>query len=154
MDFDKLLELLRALKRYDVAYVLVGGVALNFHGLLRGAEDVDLFLHPTAENIERLKTALQSVWADPDIEQILSEDLMGDYPAIRYVPPSGPPIDLLCRLRTEFEYGDLEAQNGELEGAPVRVATPRTLYQMKRDTVRHVDKADAEFLRKKFGMEE
>ena len=154
MDFDKLLELLRALAVHEVEYVLVGGVALNVHGLLRGTEDVDLFLLPTATNIAHLKMALQSVWDDPDIEQIRAEDLTGDYPTVRYVPPSGPAIDLLCRLGTEFEFKDLEAQDGELEGAPVRVATPLTLFRMKRNTIRHVDKADAEFLRKKFGLGE
>lgn len=33
----------------------------------------------------------------------------------------------------------------------VKVATPETLYRMKRDTVRLRDKADAQVLKEKFG---
>lgn len=40
---------------------------------------------------------------------------------------------------------------GEVE---VNVATPETLYRMKRDTVRLRDKADAQVLREKFGLKD
>lgn len=41
-----------------------------------------------------------------------------------------------------------------MEGVPVRVATPRTLYAMKRGTVRPRDHADAAALQEKFHMED
>ncbi len=62
MDFDKFLEVLRALAHEGVDYVLVGAVALGIHGLVRATEDVDLFIRPDGENVERLKRALRSVW--------------------------------------------------------------------------------------------
>ena len=34
------------------------GMALNIHGLVRATEDVDLFVRPDRENIERLRTAV------------------------------------------------------------------------------------------------
>jgi hypothetical protein len=36
----------------------------------------------------------------------------------------------------------------------VKVATPETLYRMKRDTVRLRDKADAQALKDKFGLKD
>ena len=36
----------------------------------------------------------------------------------------------------------------------VVVATPETLYKMKRDTIRLQDKADAQKLKQKFGLED
>jgi hypothetical protein len=36
----------------------------------------------------------------------------------------------------------------------VKVATPDTLYRMKRDTVRLRDKADAQVLKEKFGLKD
>jgi hypothetical protein len=36
----------------------------------------------------------------------------------------------------------------------VRVATPETLYAMKRDTLRLQDKADAQKLKEKFGLKD
>src|SRR5687767_2266910 len=40
----------------------------------------------------------------------------------------------------------------ELEGVPIRVVTPRMLYEMKKDTVRYKDRIDADKLRRKFGF--
>ena len=39
-----------------------------------------------------------------------------------------------------------------VEGVPVRVATPATLYRMKKDTLRPIDRADAAALREKFRL--
>ena len=152
MDFDKFLEVLRALAREGVDYVLVGAVALGIHGLVRATEDVDLFIRPDGENVERLKRALRSVWDDPEIAGITAQDLAGEYPTVRYGPPGeGFVIDLLSRLGSAFAFEDLEAETVSLEGVPVRVATPATLYRMKKGTVRPIDRADAAALREKFG---
>jgi hypothetical protein len=153
MDFEKFLELLKALAREEVDYVLVGAVALTVHGIVRATEDVDLFVRPERDNVERLKRALLSVWDDPDIAQITADDLAGEYPTIRYGPPGeGFVIDVLARLGAAFAFEDLVAQTIMVEGVPVRVATPSTLYRMKRDTVRPIDRADAAALRQKFGI--
>ncbi|MEX0873338.1 MAG: nucleotidyl transferase AbiEii/AbiGii toxin family protein [Actinomycetota bacterium] len=69
MDFDRILVLLRALYDQGVEYVLVGGTALNLHGLVRATEDIDLFLRVEGANIERLRRALHSVWDDPEIDR-------------------------------------------------------------------------------------
>jgi len=153
MDYDKFLVLAKALDSQRVEYVLVGGVALGVHGLLRATEDIDLFVRPTEENVSRLLTALRSVWSDPEIDQITADDLGGKYPTIRYGPPGEDfVIDLLSRLGSAFSYETLESQTVELDGVPVRVASPRTLYFMKRDTLRPVDQADAAALREKFNL--
>jgi hypothetical protein len=155
MDFDKFLEVLRALGREGVDYVLVGAVALGVHGIVRATEDVDLFIRPDGENVERLKRALRSVWDDPDIAGITAADLAGEYPTVRYGPPGeGFVIDLLARLGSAFAFEDLQSQTVSVEGVPVRVATPATLYRMKRGTVRPIDRADAAALREKFGLGE
>jgi len=153
MDFERFLDLLKALTREGVDYVLVGGVALNLHGIVRATEDVDLFIRPSEDNVERLKRALRSVWNDPEIAQISASDLTGDYPTIRYGPPDDPiVIDLLAALGSAFTFDDLEAQTVMVEGVPVRLATPATLYRMKRDTARLIDRADAAALREKFRL--
>jgi hypothetical protein len=155
MDFDKFLELLRALAREGVDYVLVGAVALGVHGLVRATEDVDLFIRPGDENVERLKRAMRSVWDDPEIAGITGHDLAGEYATIRYGPPGeGLVIDLLSRLGPAFAFGDLGAETLSLEGVPVRVATPATLYRMKKGTVRPMDRADAAALKEKFRIAE
>ncbi len=54
------------------------------HGLDRATRALDLFVAPDPDNIERLRSALRSVFDDPEIELITSEDLAGDYPAVQY----------------------------------------------------------------------
>ena len=154
MDFEKLLALLGEMERRNVVYVVVGGIALSLHGIVRATEVIDLFIRADATNVERLKDSLRAVWQDPEIDQISMADLSGEYPTIRYVPPEGGPVvDILSRLGTAFTFDDLESETATLEGITVHVATPRTLYRMKKDTLRLIDRADAEALREKFGLE-
>lgn len=153
MDIEKLLALFKELDQRRVDYVLVGGVAMSLHGLVRATEDIDLFVPPDADNVARLKDALRAVWDDPDIDQIQAGDLTGEYPTIRYGPPGEVfVVDLLSRLGSAFRFRDLEAETVMVEGVRVRVATPRTLYRMKKGTVRPIDHADAAALREKFGL--
>lgn len=46
----------------------------------------------------------------------------------------------------DFIYDDLEYEVAEYFGMPINIATPETLFRLKKDTVRHKDKADAIFL--------
>lgn len=155
MDHDLILRLLAALESEGVQYVIVGGVALNLNGLPRATSDIDLFVNPTADNIRRLRAALNDVFEDPEIEQISADDLAGAYPAIQYVPPTGEfHVDILARLGERYRYEDIEGQDMDVEGIRVRVATPRMLYRMKRDSVRLRDRADAERLLQRFGWED
>lgn len=111
MDFEVIKRLFAALEREHVRYVIFGAIALNLHGVARSSEDVDLFVEPESNNIERLRTALRAVIDDPEIENITAQDLLGDYPAVQYVPPDGTfHIDILTRLGDAFAFSDLETE--------------------------------------------
>jgi hypothetical protein len=155
MDLEITRKVLAALEREGVQYVVFGAVAINLLGLARATEDLDLFVAPEPENIERLKLALRSVFEDPSIEEISAEELIGDYPAVQYNPPEGEfHLDILTRLGEAFCYRDLEAVRIDLDGQLVSVASPRTLYRMKKGTVRPKDWGDAEALRRRFKLED
>ena len=155
MDYDKLVNLFKALEREGVRYVLFGAVALGVQGLPRATEDVDLFIPEDAENVERLKRALRSVFADPNIDEITAEDLMGEYPTVRYFPEDADfGIDIVSRLGDACRFEDPEAEEGEFGGAKVIVASPRTLYRMKRTTIRPKDRVDAGNLKLHFDIED
>lgn len=155
MDYDATRKLLTALERENVRYKIVGAVALNLHGLARATEDLDIFIAPEAENIERLRQALSSVFDDPHIEEIQAEDLLGDYPAVQYVPPDGSfHVDILTRLGEAHSFEDLESQRVDFNGLEVTVVSPRALYEMKKSTVRPKDWGDADRLRHHFRLGE
>lgn len=155
MDYQASKKVLVALEREKVRYVVFGGAAINLLGLPRYTIDLDLFIAPDLENIERLKAALRSVFHDPNIDQITAEDLLGEYPAVRYVPPEGEfSVDILTRLGSAFRFEDLETERIPFDEIMITVATPKTLYRMKKDTLRIKDRGDAELLRKRFNIEE
>lgn len=155
MDFDTTRDVLAALEREGVVYVVCGAVALNLQGLARATKDLDIFIQPAVENVERLKTALKSVFHDPEIDGIRADELLGDYPAVQYIPPEGAfHLDILTRLGNAFSFEDLEQERVPFDDIEVSVVTPRTLFLMKRDTVRPQDRADAARLRDRFGLGE
>lgn len=155
MDFEVLKRVLAALESRGVRYAIFGAVALNLHGLARSTEDLDLFVEPDASNIERLRLALHDAIDDPEIDGITAEDLIGDYPAIQYVPPGGTfHLDILTRLGEAFRFADLETERVRYGDLLVTAVTPRMLYRMKRNTVRPKDRADAAALRQQFDIDE
>jgi hypothetical protein len=155
MEFDPARRVLEALEQAGVDYAVFGGIAVNIHGLARATQALDVFVAPEAANIERLRQALRAVFDDPEIEEIRADDLLGDYPAVQYVPPSGDfHLDILTRLGEMFRFEALEVQRLPFEGLLVNVVTPRMLYRMKKDTVRPKDRIDAAELRRRFGLED
>jgi hypothetical protein len=62
LDID---ELVAALARHDVDYVVIGGVATQVHGHRRTTMDLDLTPDPDPENLRRLGAALVELDARP-----------------------------------------------------------------------------------------
>ena len=156
MRFSEVKRILESLENEQVDYAVFGAVALNLHGIVRATEDLDIFVRPAVENIDRLRRALKAVYDDPSIDEIDTNELIDDYPAVRYYPPASEDdefyLDILTRLGEFAAYGDLETQEIDVEGVRVRVVTPQTLYWLKKDTVRDKDRVDAEYLKEKFGL--
>jgi hypothetical protein len=156
MTIDEAREVLTALAAEGVEFVLIGSMAMAAQGLPRATHDMDFFVSPRKENIEKLKRALRTLFDDPNVDEIDAAELAGDYPAVEYVPPHARfSMDILTRLGEAFRYEDLVAGSEVilLGDLPVRVATPRMLYQMKKDTVRPQDRADAARIRAAFDLE-
>jgi len=134
-QFDAFLQVLAALDAYEVEYILVGGVAVIFHGMERLTRDIDVFVKPVPDNIARLRKALYSIFEDPAIEEITSQELQA-YPVIRYGTPNDFYIDIMTQLGQAITYDDLEHEIIEYQGIPIRIATPKTLYDLKNSMFR------------------
>lgn len=154
MDRDEILRVLRAFEAAGLEYVLIGAAAMGFHGVVRATEDLDLLIRATAENVERLRAALRASYAgDPHIEEISAADLLGEYPVVRYYPPSGDLyFDILTRLGEAARFETVDAETRDFEGTRVNVATPAALYRLKKGTVRAKDQQDAAVLRERFNV--
>ncbi len=70
------LDLLQLLEKHCVRYLIVGGFAFIYHARPRATKDMDLFIDPSPDNVQRANEALAefgSPWLiDPDeTEQIV-----------------------------------------------------------------------------------
>ncbi|HET6979882.1 MAG TPA: nucleotidyl transferase AbiEii/AbiGii toxin family protein [Pyrinomonadaceae bacterium] len=156
VDQNEIFRVLRAFEDAGLEYVLIGATAMGFHGVVRATEDLDLFIRATAENIERLRAALRQAYDDdPDVNEISSADLLGEYPAVRYFPPTGDLyFDILTRLGESASFETVDAEIKEIQGTKIRVATPMALYRMKKGTIRAQDRADATMLQQRFNLKD
>jgi hypothetical protein len=84
-----------------------------------------------------------------------TEDLLGDYPALRYYPPAGDLyFDVMTRLGELGSYDTVESEIMNVAGVRVPVATPAALRKLKKNTARHLDWQDAEALRRRFDLQD
>jgi len=157
MTLEEAKAVLAALAHEKVEFVVIGSMAMAAQGLPRATQDLDIFVSPEIENLEALKRALSDLFDDPNVEEIDPHELAGEYPAVEYVPPHGRfSLDILTRLGEAFSWQDLAADCDQIElgDMTIRIASPRMLYRMKKDTVRPQDRADAARIREAFGMED
>lgn len=145
-QFENFIKVLDSFEREGVEYILIGGVAMVLHGMERLTRDIDIFVKITPENIEKLRTALYQVFQDDSIEEITPGEL-DKYPVIRYGTPDDFYIDIMVRIGEIFAFEDLDYEIIEYQGTKIKIATPDTLFKLKKDTFRERDKIDTLFLK-------
>lgn len=72
-------RLLCSLKEHKVNFVIIGGVACIAHGHTRLTKDIDIFVEPTMENMEKTFRALEACGYDlmeTTIEEALQKKLL------------------------------------------------------------------------------
>ena len=147
--FDRLLH---RLVDADVDFVLVGGLAVNAWGYLRGTKDVDIVPDPSAENLRRLEQVLgeldgRVVVGDGVLKPTAIKTFLraGDKTLVRTRLGE---VDVLQGLPQIPRYDELapRATDTELEGIQVRVCSLEDLRAMKRAADRPLDRLDLEAL--------
>lgn len=67
-------EFIELLNKYDVEYLLIGGVAVNLHGYSRGTGDLDIWIGSSAENKEKIIAAIDEFGYDTSEYKRMSVD--------------------------------------------------------------------------------
>jgi hypothetical protein len=148
--------LLRALHEAGVRHIIIGGFALNAHGVIRPSRDLDIVPDPDPDNLRRLAQLLAEIDArhvglgdlDPDefpFDPTRPENLEGGA-NFRLETGLGD-LDIMqwvAGIETEPAYDALDAQaiTGELAGVPLRVCGLDHLIAMKRAAGRPRDRDD------------
>lgn len=144
--FNRFLEILDALEKEKVDYVLIGGFAMVLYGMPRATQDIDIFIKYRQENIERLQKALYTVFNNKNVFEITFSEFH-DYPVIRYGAEQGYYIDILTNIGTTFSFDDLIYQEITVEDHKIKIASLETLYKLKENTFRAIDQSDILFLK-------
>jgi hypothetical protein len=146
-------ELLRLLAAADTQFVIVGGLALNAWGVVRGTKDIDVVVAPDSKNLKRV--AEVAVAAGGHVQQ--GEALLGSPISIASALASGDQVAIetdLGRLDVvqgldgvpSFEELRSRAAEAEILGTRVWICSKDDLKAMKKAAGRTRDLADLEDL--------
>lgn len=146
-------QLLRRLTEAEVEFVLIGGLAVNAWGVVRGTKDVDIVVASNLENLKRVAGVAVAVHGHIQT----GESFLSTPPSIAAQLASGE------RVAIETELGQLDVVQG-LDGVPtydelragaaeadvlgikVLVCSVEDLRAMKQAAGRTRDRADLEDL--------
>ena len=138
--------------RAEIRFVLVGGLAVNAWGYLRGTRDVDVVPDPSAENLTRLDRLLKELGGRVEVgERKLDSASISTFLKAgdrTLVATELGSVDILQGLPQvpSFEVLDADATEIDMDGLAVRVCSFEHLLAMKRASERPRDRDDLEAL--------
>jgi hypothetical protein len=155
---QNIIQLLTTLEEAQVAFVLVGGQAMQLHGSQRNTVDVDLVLKMDEANLERfiavatqfslqpiVPVSLGSLKNAALLQQWYEEKGMIAF-ALREAVVGGMVIDVLVHCEVPYEVLSSRAKLGKLNNATIRFACIDDLLTMKKAANRDKDLIDIAFL--------
>lgn len=153
-------ELFAALARNDVRYLLVGGLAVNLHGVPRMTMDIDVLIALDPQNIDRFVAAATDLGLRPVLPVALGDladpakrkdwvthrNLVAF--ALRAPEASAPTVDILLAANLRFDDAYARRVARDLDGIAIDVAAVEDLIAMKQQSDREQDRSDIEQLRR------
>ena len=159
MDLDYK-GIFRRLNELEIDYILVGGLAVNFHGVPRMTYDIDIIISLQRENILRLVSQLGEWGYEPKIP-IEPVDLADPPKRAAWIKDKGlkavdfhntklaiAEVDVLIDSPLTFAELKGRAVKISLEGVLVPTVSIHDLIQLKLTAGRKQDLADVEHLRR------
>lgn len=153
------LDLFQALHDHRVEYLLVGGLAMNLHGVPRMTMDVDLILVLDEANLDRFIACAGSLGLSPCLpiplaalkspeqRQVWFEQkhmiAFGLQDAQARIPTI---VDVLIAPVIDIAAAMQRAEQRDLNGVPVTIASIDDMIALKRGTGRAQDQSDIEHL--------
>ncbi len=148
----RLTVLLRRLTDGQVDFVVVGGVAVIMQGAPRFTKDLDICYSTDIQNLDRLGAVLTSLGArlrgvDEDVPFVPDGHTLRHTQILTLTTPDGN-LDLLVKPDGSPSYTTLRAHANQidLDGITVRIASVEDMIAMKRASARPQDLVDLESL--------
>ncbi|MCL2524927.1 MAG: nucleotidyltransferase [Betaproteobacteria bacterium] len=153
------LDLFRALQDHGVRYLLVGGLAVNLHGIPRMTMDIDLVLAMDDENLDCFLRCAQALNLTPSAPVAITA--LKDPAQRRFwvehkhmiafglhseAPREPLMIDILIAPPLDIEAAIQRAQTREIDGVPILLSDIGDLIALKLGTGRLQDESDIRLL--------
>lgn len=141
---DDFKEFLKLLNEADVAYLLIGGYAVGYHGYPRATADMDIFVAISPDNAAKLLDVFSRFgMIDPKLSTSLFQE---QGKIIRMgVPPMR--IEILTEVDgVTFDECFADRLTVKIDGQPVNLISIEHLCKNKKTAARHKDLDDLEHL--------
>lgn len=154
------LDLFKALEENEVRYLLVGGLAMNLHGVPRMTMDVDLVVALDEANMDAFMRVATALHLQPVAPVALSELAKPEQRrrwraeknlvafALRGPKSDGPTVDILIDPPIDVALALSRGERRTLGATSVRVASVDDMIHLKQAAGRAQDLADVEHLRR------
>lgn len=141
-------ELLSHLLHHGVAFIIIGGYSVIYHGYKRTTGDVDIWLKPDTENRDKLILVLKKLDLDQDsIQEIAVLDFSKHLLISIWEEPEK--VDFLTYINSvNYPEADQQKEVAEIDGLKIPFLNLDHLILSKINTGRIKDKADVEELQK------
>jgi predicted nucleotidyltransferase len=144
-------DFLQALSDHRVEFMLIGGYAYNLHVQARVTQDIDVWVRPSADNLERLSDALRT-FADAEIDLSALGDLLKSSKLGFGLGIEPNRIEVLLRVNgVTFDDAYPRALEVEVDEVRFKVIHPHDQIRNKRAAGRLKDLADVQMLVKLHG---
>jgi hypothetical protein len=153
------LDLFRTLQEERVEYLVVGGLAINLHGVERATMDVDLVLAMDEANLKCFLNAATRLKLKPSlpvpIESLCDAKQLDAWVrekhliafSLRPPTPNMPTVDIIVRPAVPFERMARNRIEKDVGGVRLSLASIDDLIALKSGTGRKQDASDIEALK-------
>ena len=152
------LDLFKALEKHKVRYLLVGGLAMNLHGVPRATMDVDLVLALDPANLKAFLGTVETLRLRP-VAPVDTDGLLDPAQRQKWVkeknmlafalrPPDvqGPTVDVLIDPPVDIEAALARTVWREVQGVRIPLISVEDLIRLKEKSGRAQDRSDIEHL--------
>ena len=148
------LDLFRMLQEARVRYLVVGGIAVNLHGINRLTHDIDLMLALDGRNLRRFVSVAKRYSFKPvvpvKVDDLADPAKVRDWIENKHMLAFGlrpqnavdPTVDILIKPRIAFKTAYARRVLSKVGGLRVPIASVEDIIAMKTGTGRQKDEAD------------
>lgn len=152
------IDLFRGLHEHHVRYLLVGGLAMNLHGVPRMTMDVDIVLALDDANLDAFIACARKLGLKPvapvPLESLKNPEQRRQWIEDRHMiafalgapQGGGATVDVLIQHPLDIDTAIAAAVRREVDGVPVTLCAVKDMIALKQGTGRRQDAADLEHL--------